>query len=134
MKKILLLLLFVLPAINSFAQESSDQQYSILVADVDIMQIEDLMYIEIVGQQKILNPFKFNIFVEYGQKNFTFKEQSIRDMSKGQFANGTGKRLAFNGMIDALNFFDSRGWDYVNQYAVTVGNQNVYHILLKREE
>lgn len=134
MKRLLLLIVFALASINSQAQDASDQEYSILVADVDIMQIEDLMYIEIVGQQKLLNPFKFNIFVEYGQKNFTFKEQSIRDMSKGQFANGTGKRLAFNGMIDALNFFESRGWDYVNQYAVTVGNQNVYHILLKREE
>lgn len=134
MKRLFLLSILFFAGINSQAQDASDQEYSILVADVDIMQIEDLMYIEIVGQQKLLNPFKFNIFVEYGQKNFTFKEQSIRDMSKGQFANGTGKRLAFNGMIDALNFFESRGWDYVNQYAVTVGNQNVYHILLKREE
>lgn len=134
MRRILLITVFAFATINSHAQDASNQEYSILVADVDIMQLEDLMYIEIVGQQKVVNPFKFKVFVEYGQKNFTFKEQSIRDMSKGQFANGTGKRLAFNGMIDALNFFESRGWDYVNQYAVTVGNQNVYHILLKREE
>jgi len=132
MKK-LLLAFAVCTCFTGYAQEGVEQEYSIMVADVDIMQIDGLEYIEIVGQQKFLNPFKFNIVVEYGQKNFTFKSQDIRDMSKGSFANGTGKRLAFNGMIDALNFFDSHGWEYVNQYAVAVGQANVYHILLRRE-
>jgi hypothetical protein len=132
MKK-LLLAFAVCSCFTGYAQEGVEQEYSIMVADVDIMQIDGLEYIEIVGQQKLLNPFKFNIVVEFGQKNFTFKTQDIRDMSRGSFSNGTGKRLAFNGMIDALNFFDSHGWEYVNQYAVSVGQTNVYHILLRRE-
>ena len=135
MKNFTLLLTLCLSVQFLYAQEASSkiQEYSIMVADVDIMQIEGLEYIEILGQQKVLNPFKYNIFVEYGQKNFTFKSQDIRDMSKKSFNNGTGVRLAFNGMIDALNFFNSNGWEYVKQYTVAVGNVNVYHILLRRK-
>ena len=133
MKKIFLLLFVMCSSHYIYAQEGVEQEYSIMVADVDIMQLEGLEYIEIVGQQKVLS-LKYNIVVEYGQKNFTFKSQDIRDMSKGSFNNGTGRRLAFNGMIDALNYFDSHGWEYVNQYAVAIGQSNVYHILLRRED
>ena len=51
MRRILLITVFAFAAINSHAQDASNQEYIILVADVDIMQLEDLMYIEIVGQQ-----------------------------------------------------------------------------------
>lgn len=141
LNKTLLTFIFICSVIFTNAQtvvtdagKVSASEFSIMVADVDVNSLEGLEYIEIVGQQKVLNPFKFKIFVEYGQKNFTFKEQSIRDVSRGEFGNGTGLRMKFNGMIDALNFFNERGWNYVNQYVVTIGQQNVYHILLRREK
>jgi hypothetical protein len=37
-------------------------------------------------------------------------------------------------MVDALNFFDGRRRVNVVQYAVTLGTQNVYHILLRRKD
>ena len=34
-------------------------------------------------------------------------------------------------MIDALNFMNDNGYDFEGAYALTIGNQNVYHFLLK---
>jgi hypothetical protein len=97
------------------------------------MKLEGVEYIELVGAQKLMSS-EVNVFVDYGQKTQLFgKVQTIRDDSKGTFANGTGMNKDFKSMIDALNFFNSRGWEYVNQYVVTSTNANVYHILLKRK-
>ena len=38
----------------------------------------------------------------------------------------------FNSMVDAMNWMGSMGWEFVQAYVVTVGNQNVYHWLLKK--
>ena len=131
MKK--LILLFVSLVTFTVSAQNTDSDYSIVVADVDIMKLEDVEYIELVGQQKLMS-FEVNVFVDYGQKTQLFgKAQTIRDDSKGTFANGTGMNKDFKSMIDALNFFNSRGWEYVNQYVVTTSNSNVYHILLKRK-
>ena len=131
MKK--LIFLFVSLLTLTVSAQNADSDYSLVVADVDIMKLEDVEYIELVGQQKLMS-FQVNVFVDYGQKAQLFgKVQTIRDDSKGTFANGTGMNKDFKSMIDALNFFNSRGWEYVNQYVVTSANSNVYHILLKRK-
>ena len=131
MKKSLIIFLSAL-ALSVSAQDVG-QDYSIIVADVDIMKLEGVEYIELVGAQKLMSS-EVNVFVDYGQKTQLFgKVQTIRDDSKGTFANGTGMNKDFKSMIDALNFFNSRGWEYVNQYVVTSTNSNVYHILLKRK-
>lgn len=44
-----------------------------------------------------------------------------------------GKPLVFNSMIDALNFMSGNGYDFETAYALTTGNGNVYHFLLKRK-
>ena len=131
MKK--LIFLFVSLLTLTISAQNADSDYSIVVADVDIMKLEGVEYIELVGQQKLMS-FEVNVFVDYGQQVQLFgKAQTIRDDSKGTFANGTGMNKDFKSMIDALNFFNSRGWEYVNQYVVTSANSNVYHILLKRK-
>jgi hypothetical protein len=114
MKKSLIIFLSAL-ALSVSAQDVG-QDYSIIVADVDIMKLEGVEYIELVGAQKLMSS-EVNVFVDYGQKTQLFgKVQTIRDDSKGTFANGTGMNKDFKSMIDALNFFNSRGWEYVNQY------------------
>jgi hypothetical protein len=34
-------------------------------------------------------------------------------------------------MVDALNYMGNNGWDFVQAYVVTNGQQNVYRWLLK---
>ena len=119
----------------SRSQVLNDPGYSILVADIDIMQIEGLEYIELVGQQRLLNPFQVKVWVDYGQKVGLFTlNQTIRDGSRGRNLNGTAVNMSFQSMIDALNFFNQSGWEYVNQYAITVKDENVYHILLRKRK
>lgn len=49
----------------------------------------------------------------------------------GQIKKG-GKYFSFNSMIEALNFMNDNGWEFVNAYAFSTGSQSVYHFLLKR--
>ena len=45
-----------------------------------------------------------------------------------------GKVAKFESVISALNYMSGEGWQFVDAYAITVGNQNVYHYLMRREE
>ena len=127
-----LLLSFVLLFSVIATAQDAESNYSIIVVDTDIMQIEGLQYIELLGAAKLNGDIIISL--DYGQKTKLFgKAQTIRDESKGSFQNGTAKNMTFNTTIDALNWFDARGWNYVNQYSVTIGNSNVYHILLEKE-
>ena len=36
-------------------------------------------------------------------------------------------------MIDALNFMSKNGYDFVTAYAFAIGNQNVYHYLMRKK-
>ena len=96
------------------------------VNDIPIADI-DSPYIELLGTTKFMSS-KINISVQFGQASrlFANNDRVIRDAE--------GKSVEFNSMIDALNFFDGLGYEFVQAYVVTIGNQNVYHYLMKREE
>jgi hypothetical protein len=82
-------------------------------------------YCELLGTQKILTN-KVNVEVDYGQevKAWSFQDDRIVDPA-------TGKAKTFNSMVDAMNFMGLLGWEFVQAYVVSIGNQNVYHWLLK---
>ena len=87
----------------------------------------DVEYIQIVGTSKMMSN-KLTIKVDFGQedKMFSMKDQRLKDAD--------GKRVKFNSMIDALNFFAESGYEFVNAYAIDTGNRNVYHYMLRRKE
>ncbi len=69
---------------------------------------------------------KVKIDIDYGQEvSFWNQDRRLRDEN--------GKSVKFNSMVDALNYMGTLGWEFVQAYVVTVGQQNVYHWLLKRE-
>jgi len=83
---------------------------------------KNIKYCQIVGTKLIK---KISIYVDFGQ--------SFRSSMKGtgQIKKG-GKYFSFNSMIEALNFMNDNGWEFVNAYAFSTGSQSVYHFLLKR--
>src|SRR5690606_9177419 len=82
-------------------------------------------YCMVLATSKLLST-KLTIQIDVGQEwSFWKDKRSLRDES--------GKRIEFNSVIDALNYMASDGWEFVNAYAITVGNQNVYHYVLKRD-
>ena len=84
-------------------------------------------YIRIVGTQKFLST-QVNVDLEFGQRvrALSNKEKRVLD--------DNGKPVTLNSMIDALNFFDQYGYEFVTAYVITVSNQNVYHYLMRRKK
>lgn len=81
-------------------------------------------YCMVLATSKLLST-KLTIQIDFGQEwSFWKDKRSLRDEN--------GKKIVFNSVIDALNFMAEDGWEFVNAYAITVGNQNVYHYVLKR--
>lgn len=87
----------------------------------------DVKYVELLGYSKLFSR-KISVSVDYGPY-----EGFIMDPEE-KSKKGKAKAMNFYGMVDALNFMDKNGWEYVNSYVITSGSQNVYHYLLKRKE
>ena len=105
----------------------STPAFSQTVNDIPIKDIE-VEYIQIVGTSKLLSN-KVTIEIDFGQENKLFSSDNdtrIKDAS--------GKRMVFNSMIDALNFMSSNSYAFVQAYAFAVGNQHVYHYLMRKKK
>jgi hypothetical protein len=118
MKKILLLALIAI---------SLKSQSQVKVDGVDINTLP-INYCQIVGFDMGVFKKKVVISVDYGQKVVLGEGTTIEDIA-------TNKPVVFNSMIDALNFMDKNGWEYINSYAISNANAgSVYHYLLKRKK
>lgn len=107
--KTLLILAIVIIGIDATAQTlDPDSQY---------------IYCEVVGTQKLLSN-KVTIVVDFGERLKWFTDNRMKDE--------TGKPIAFNSMVDVLNYMGKQGWVLAQAYPVTISNQNVYHYLLKK--
>ena len=116
MKKLLFVMAFVFIGHQAFSQT---------VNDVPIKDI-DVAYVQIVGSSTLFSS-KLNVQIDFGQEtNIWTKgaETIIKDVN--------GKMMKFNSMIDALNFMNDNGYEFESAYAFAIGNQNVYHFLLKK--
>lgn len=81
-------------------------------------------YCLVVGTARLMST-KVNITVDYGQETKFFGD-------KGAIKDEAGNLQKFNSVIDALNYMNSQGWEFVNAYVISVGGQNVYHYLMRR--
>lgn len=115
MKQLLIIIAFV------FAIQIAHAQDQVELSKNEAKQ----EYCMILATQKLLST-KVSISVDFGQEwSFWKDKRSLKDES--------GKRLQFNSVIDALNYMSSQGWDFVNAYSLTVGQQNVLHYVMKRD-
>ena len=88
------------------------------------------VYCQIIGTGKILSN-KVTVEIDFGQFRSIWTDNRLKDPT-------TGKRIVFNGMIDALNYMGEMGWEFTQAYIVSVntgmGYQNVYYYLLKKSK
>jgi len=117
MKKISSLMTFLIIASFVYAQS---------VNDVPLSDIE-AKYIRIVGTSKMLST-KVLINIEFGQQVKMFKAKST------QLRDKNNKPITLNSMVDAMNLMDKYGYEFVQAYAFNVGNQAVYHYLMKKRD
>lgn len=68
---------------------------------------------------------KVTISVDKGQEVKLFR-------NTGAVKDDEGRLKKFNTVVDALNYMNEDGWVFVDAYTVTVGQQNVYHYMMKR--
>ncbi|MFN4911398.1 MAG: hypothetical protein ACK5G8_09185 [Flavobacteriales bacterium] len=115
MKKMFILMALGLMSFGARAQ---------VVVDGTNINDLDIKYVELVGQAKFLS-LKIKVFVDYGQ-DFSWKPQVIK--------NTAGKNAAFNSMIEALNFMEANGWEYVNNYLINNNGDLIYKFLLHKKE
>jgi hypothetical protein len=99
--------------------------YSQTVNDKPLSDI-DVEFVQIVGTSKFMST-KLTIEIDFGQYNNAWisRDTQLKDVD--------GKLLVFNSMIDALNFMTKQGYYFVTAYALTIGNQNVYHFMLQKK-
>lgn len=118
MKKLIVISIFFLFTYNiTFSQVN--------VNTVNINEL-DIRYCSIVGYNASLFGNRIIVTVDYGQKYHFWKAQIIK--------NSEGKNMIFHSMIDALNFMESNGWEYINNTEYTNGNANVSNFLLRKKE
>ena len=123
MKKALVLAILILLSFNVVLSQ-------IFVNGVDISK-EDIEFCEIVGYNGPILGKKVIITIGYGAKYDILKEQKITDENN--------KKIVFNSMIDALNFMNKMGWEYIDNYAVSSfwlggGKGMVLHYLLRKKK
>jgi hypothetical protein len=70
---------------------------------------------------------KLNIQIDFGQETSIWTK-GAKTLVKDE----NGKMMNFNSMIDALNFMNDNGYKFETAYTLTIGNQNIYHFLLKK--
>lgn len=85
----------------------------------------DIKYVELIGRSKVLSLTKIKVYVDYGQ-DFSWKQQTIK--------NADGTNAAFNSMVDALNFMDANGWEYVSNYLIDNNGELTYKYILRKKE
>lgn len=85
-------------------------------------------YIQIVSTSKMLSN-KLTINIDFGQfhKSFSDKETMVLDEN--------GKKMVFNSIIDALNFMDKNGYEFINAYDISSSNSHhTYGYLMRRKK
>lgn len=107
MKKIILSFLIMLMPMMAFSQNVVDGKH--------------VVYIELLGSTNLFST-KVKVSVDLGQPSSEMFK--LRDED--------GKPLKFNTMVGVLNYMTQRGWEFVNAFPITHGNQNVYDFLLKK--
>ena len=119
MKKVLLSAAIALSSTFAFGQSINGTS----VKDLDTK------YIQLTAIQKGFSINKITVKVDLGQeiKAFTAKEEIM-------VMDAAGKKVVFNTVVDALNFFDANGFEFVTAYTVAVGQNAVYKYLLRKKE
>ncbi|MGD1319514.1 hypothetical protein [Chryseobacterium sp. 2R14A] len=95
-----------------------------LALSVNAQETPKFVYAEIVGTSKFLSK-KVMIEIDYGQATSFWESNRMKN------ADGTNKD--FNSMVDAMNYMGALGWEFQQAYVVTIGQQNVYHWLMRKE-
>lgn len=85
------------------------------------------VYCELIGPNSSFSN-KVTVDIDFGQESGAWGlDYPLRD--------STGKEIGFNSMVDAMNYMDADGWEFVQSYSTSnrVNSIITYHWLLKKD-
>ncbi|MCK4562076.1 MAG: hypothetical protein KAT78_04150 [Flavobacteriaceae bacterium] len=115
----------ILSTVFLFFYFSASSLFAQTVNDIPIKDL-NVEYVQIVGTAKLMSN-KVKIEIDFGQENKLFSsnhDTMVKDEN--------GKKMVFQSMIDALNFMHSNGYEFQSANVFTIGNQNIYHFMLRK--
>ncbi len=115
MRKIISLVLIVF---GSFAVQAQSVD-GVLLSEIDVT------YIELTGRGRLFNS-KIRVQVDFGQ------DRSGSSVNEYQITDSNGKLMEFNSMVDALNFFDHLGYEYIDS-EYTAEDRPIQYLLRKKK-
>ncbi len=80
-------------------------------------------YCLLIGTARLFSN-KVSIQVDFGQNRPFFSDNRYKDEN--------GNVVLFESMVDALNYMNSRGWQFVGAYPMVSNAGTAYHYLMKR--
>jgi hypothetical protein len=89
-------------------------------------QQDTTVYCLIKGKSKFMSN-NLNIVIDDGSSNGSTWNPKINYLK-----DENGKKISFESMVSALNFMATKGWQFVQGYAITVDKETEYHWLLKK--
>lgn len=115
MKQLLLLVLVFSAAFVSTAQAQAPS-----VAPATTRRTEE--YCQLRALAKLSG--RYVVSIDYGQQREPFSRNLFRD-AKGQ-------AVEFDSVIDALNWLNEQGWEFVNAYVLVEDNDSVSYYIMRR--
>lgn len=98
----------------------------VVVEGININEIKYVKMIQVVASQRFLST-KFNILIDYGQPTELWQTSNVRDEE-------TGKQRKFNSIMDAVNYMENNGWQYVDALVVSDSSSVIYRYNFRRKE
>lgn len=117
MKKLIIIALLAIANV-AMAQDNNS------LGAAETTESATFFYAEIIGTANFGGNKIASVNIDFGQAKKYAEDTRLR--------NEDGSVKKFNSMVDAMNWMGSMGWEFVQAYVVTIGNQNVYHWLMKK--
>lgn len=94
-----------------------------VTAQSDTTRIEQ--YCTVVATPRLLSS-RVTIDIDYGERRSVWKDNRLKDEG--------GKVIKFNTVVDALNYMGENGWQLVNAFPVSTGNNSfTYHYVFRKQ-
>ncbi|GHB81444.1 hypothetical protein [Persicitalea jodogahamensis] len=106
---------------------SSYASAQVIMGDVNINDMPEVKICRLVATVKLFSS-EVTAIIDYGQE--------IKQGGKSALLldAATGKRREFKSLVDAINYMEANGWEFIDSFATTVSNQNLYHYHFRRKE
>ncbi|MGM0944516.1 MAG: hypothetical protein ACQEW9_04975 [Bacteroidota bacterium] len=103
--------------------------FSLQAQSIDGVALEEIesTYIQLTGRGRLFSN-TIRVEVDFGQ------DRSRGKVNDSQIIDQNGNVVLFNSMVDALNFFDRLGYEYVNSEHISEDSPIQYLLRKKREE